>query len=202
MLDVKSFFIGIFFCIFIAVVAIASSSLFFPQNNFSFGNFACTNVSPLFSPGSTDDISSLINGAQKEIDVEMYVFTDERIAQALTDAASRGVRVRVILEPRTNAYNLDTIAGALESGGVELRWASLSYQLTHAKMMIIDGKKVLVGSINFSKAAQEKNREAAVVLEGKEVQQYIDVFEKDWKMASALKGNKILSNATDEGALN
>jgi len=144
---------------------------------------SCASVTPLFSPGTNDEIVSLIRSAQKSIDVEMYVFTDAALASELGDAAKRGVIVRVILEPRVEASNLNAIASGLLDSGVQVRWASLKFQLTHSKFMIIDNKLVLVGSINFSKAAQTKNREAAAILQGPPVQSYVDIFETDWPTA-------------------
>ena len=154
-----------------------------PASSLPFLSTTCASVTPLFSPGSSDELVSLIRSAQKTIDVEMYVFTDEALAGELADAAKRGVQVRVILEPRVDSSNLNTLSQGMLSSGVQVRWASLKFQLTHAKFMIVDGKTVLVGSINFSKAAQNKNREAAAILQGPPVQSYIDIFETDWPAA-------------------
>ncbi|MBI5177608.1 hypothetical protein HY995_06010 [Candidatus Micrarchaeota archaeon] len=46
----------------------------------------------------------------------------------------------------------------LNSKGVQVRWASLSYTNTHVKTMVADGKRVLVGSINWSRQALSTNR--------------------------------------------
>ena len=51
--------------------------------------------------------------------------------------------------------------------------------------MIVDGKKALVGSINFSKSALTLNREAAVTVEGDKVKEIVEVYETDWQKASA-----------------
>ncbi|MCL6088945.1 MAG: phospholipase D-like domain-containing protein, partial [Candidatus Marsarchaeota archaeon] len=72
-------------------------------------------------------------------------------------------------------------------GGVEVRWASVRYQLTHAKMMIVDKKQALVGSINFSKAAQNKNREVDVLLAGPALEQLVQTFEQDWADGSLVR---------------
>ncbi len=142
---------------------------------------SCNLVQPIFSPGTNEELVSLIRSARTSIDVEMYVFTDENLARELTEASARGVKVRVILEPRVSASNLNAIAAGLQAGGVSVKWASVRYQLTHTKMMIVDGKEALVGSINFSKAAQNKNREAAVVLEGPALADLQKIFEQDFK---------------------
>lgn len=202
MLDAKSFVFGILFCLVIGLLSAGALSYFMPAK---FGSLAgsapsvspASNlVEPLFSPGSSDEIVSLIRSAQKSIDVEMYVFTDPALARELSDASARGVSVRVILESRVTASNLDTIAAALSAGGAQVRWASPSFQLTHAKMMVVDGKRVLVGSINFSKAAQTKNREAAVILQGDAVAAYEDIFEKDWAISLALRQMTATTNET------
>ncbi len=144
----------------------------------------CNLVQPIFSPGTSSDLVSLIREAKSTIDIEMYVFTDDALARELTAASARGVSVRVILESRVDSSSLDTIANALRSGGVDTRWASTQFTLTHSKVMIIDGKKALVGSINFSRNAQNKNRETAVIIQGPALAPLISTFENDWKIAT------------------
>lgn len=186
-MDAKSFAAGFFACLLLSFLALGIG-IFLEKNSPGAGmipqlaDSACPQISPLFSPGSGDDIVGLIRSARETIDLEMYVFTDESLARELVAAQARGVRVRVILESRVESdASVKKIPAALLAGGVEARWASLKYALTHSKMMIIDGKKVLVGSINFSKSAQGKNREAAVLIESEEkTAQYAEIFEKDW----------------------
>jgi phosphatidylserine/phosphatidylglycerophosphate/cardiolipin synthase-like enzyme len=141
-------------------------------------------VQPIFSPGSEKEIISLINSASSSVDVEVYTFTNRNIADALINASERGIQVRVILESRlvNPKYNQDT-ARYLSANGVQVRFASPKYALTHSKLMIIDGKKVLVGSINFSNNAVLKNREAAAVIYGPAVAQYAEIFKQDWEDA-------------------
>lgn len=175
MMEIRSFVSGFLLCFFILITYSQLSG---------FGVCDTEQAEAIFSPESEMEIIDLIRSAKESIDLQMYVFTNERLASELSDAVDRGVEVRVILEPRVNSYNLEQIVDALVAGGVRLRWASLDFKLTHSKMMIVDGKKVLVGSINFSKSAVSKNREAAVLIRGDEVSEYISVFEEDWKKAS------------------
>jgi cardiolipin synthase A/B len=185
-MDAKSFVVGFAFCLLLIAVAYVAANALAPT---SVSGQTCADVQPLFSPDSSSGIISLMRSAQKTIDVEMYVFTDDALARELADAQKRGVEVRVILEPRVDSTpSTKTIPDALLAAGVEVRWASLQYALTHSKMMIVDGKKVLVGSINFSKNAQHKNREAAAILDcADEAAQYSSVFEKDWADAMAIQ---------------
>lgn len=138
------------------------------------------NVRFIFSPGADEEIVSLIRSAQKSIDVEMYLFTSDTLVRELSDAQKRGVRVRVIMEPRVEDSRKDKVFGLLQELGVKMRWASFSYKLTHSKLILVDGRVALVGSINFSESALTRNREAAAVVEGEVVKELAATFEEDW----------------------
>lgn len=142
-------------------------------------------IETVFSPDAEGKVVETIRAAEKSIDVEMYLFNYRPLAEELAIAKARGVKVRVILEPRlSGAENLEMIE-YLRSRDVEARWASLDYKLTHAKMMIIDGKQVLVGSTNWSNSALNKNREYSVLIEDSTVvEEFVAGFEGDWKKAT------------------
>ena len=139
----------------------------------------------VFSPGAQDDVISIIRAAQKTIDIEVYTFTSEDIIRELSEAEKRGVQVRVIMEPRVDDDRQPKTFALLQELGAEARWASLTFKLTHSKFIIIDGKRALVGSINFSQSALTANREAAVEIEGEKVRELAAVFEEDWQKGTA-----------------
>lgn len=138
-------------------------------------------ISFVFSPGAESEVVSFIRSAQKTVDIEMYVFTSDAVVQEISDAEKRGVNVRIILEPRVEDSRKDKIVEILRGVGAEVRWASFAYKLTHSKFVIVDGKKALLGSINFSKSALTANREADVEIEGDKVKELASLFEEDWK---------------------
>ncbi len=142
-------------------------------------------ISFVFSPGAQSEVVSFIRSAQKTVDIEMYVFTSDAIVQEISAAEARGVKVRIILEPRIEDSRKDKIFAILQGVGAEMRWASLAYKLTHSKFVIVDGKKALVGSINFSQSALNSNREADVEIEGEKVKELAGIFEEDWQKATA-----------------
>ena len=72
----------------------------------------------------------------------------------------------------------------LQRAGIPIRWASGQYALTHAKFIIVDGQRVLVGSHNFSNSALFRNREASVIVSGPVVDEFRRVFDKDWTLAA------------------
>ena len=139
----------------------------------------------VFSPNAQPDVIAFIRSAEKTIDIEIYTFTSDDIIKELSDAQKRGVQVRVIMEPRVEDTRKQKVFDELSALGIDVRWASLEYKLTHSKFVIVDGKKALVGSINFSMSALTLNREAALEVEGAKVSEIIAVFETDWKKATA-----------------
>ena len=142
-------------------------------------------VALVFSPGAKGGVADFIRSAQTSIDIEMYVFTSDDMVRELSDAVKRGVKVRVILEPRVEDSRKQKIFDELTALGCDVRWASFSYKLTHSKFVVVDGKRALVGSINFSESALNYNREAAVEINGEKVREVAAVFEEDWQKASA-----------------
>ncbi len=150
------------------------------------GGVCAERVDALFSPGSEARIVGLVESANESVDVELYQFSYTPLMDALVAAKERGVRVRVILEPRLDGKdNLNAMA-RLKGEGVDARWATLEFALTHSKTAVIDGKEVLVGSQNWSYNAMLRNRESAVVVVSSEVAgEFEGVFEEDWEKAKA-----------------
>lgn len=135
----------------------------------------------IISPGNAEGkIIELITSAKSSIDVEMYIFTNEEIANSLVFAKNNGVEVRVIMEKRL-ADNKET-AEFFSLNNVSFRWASTNFTLTHAKFAIIDDSVVVLGSHNWSKEGINKNREVSVVIEDSEMAAKLkEIFENDWK---------------------
>ncbi len=142
-------------------------------------------ITPIFSPDNSYEIISAINNAKESIDIEVYVFASEEILDALKKAHERGIKIRVIIEKRVISGNNAEIFNALNAAGIDVRWASNKFALTHSKFVIIDGKKVIVGSHNFSNHAFYLNREASLLIEKSvAVEEFKKIFEEDWKIAS------------------
>ena len=142
----------------------------------------CANsVEAVFSPGLEGTLVSLLGSANESIDLELYQFSHQPLKDALAEAKGRGVRVRVILEPRLSGDDNVQSAAFLSSHGVDVRWASLAFANTHSKFVVVDGKVVEAGSPNWSYSAMFRNREAAVVVEsGTVAEEFESVFEEDW----------------------
>ena len=117
----------------------------------------------------------LLGQAERSIHVSMYRMSyysgygdslANDILHALTDAAHRGLDVKVLLDDC--AYYADsaeanlTSAIVLHQRGVEVRLDDPSLT-THAKLVVIDGETVLLGSTNWNYYSLEMNCETDVV---------------------------------------
>ena len=120
-----------------------------------------------FQTGCTQLVVDAIHQAEETIHIAMFSFTSEPIAQALRQAAKRGVQVQIILhhpivgKRQTQIHNLPGSTIYLDK-----RPAT-----HHNKYMVIDGKIVLTGSFNWSKNAEKSNRENLVKIYNQELAQ-------------------------------
>ena len=144
-----------------------------------------TAIESIFSPDAKGEILAAIDSAKTSLDVEMYLFKYQTLADELVAAKGRGVKVRVLLEPNLSGGNpnLETMS-YLRGHGIEARWSTPS-RTNHAKFFIIDGKRVAVGSHNWSFSAMTKNREASVLVEdARTTAEFQQAFEQDWALAT------------------
>lgn len=126
-----------------------------------------------------------ITSARRSIDLaNSYFVPDELTTQVLTEAARRGVKVRV-LTPNEH-IDSETVRkasrgswGPLLEAGVEM--AEYRPTMFHVKGLIVDGRFSSVGSTNFDNRSFRLNDEANLnVLSPEFGQEQLAVFEADW----------------------
>ena len=95
-----------------------------------------------------------------------YEFTHPRIARALAQAADprRHVDVRVVLD-QENVRSSYSVATYLAHAGVPVR-IDWTHPRMHQKTVVIDDNIVGLGSMNFTRAGDEKNSENWNVFRG------------------------------------
>lgn len=146
-------------------------------------NATSIHAQTVFSPDNGEEILNLIDSAHESIYIEVYILSSETVVEKLIEAHNQGLDVKVIMEKRMGGNNQDFYED-LKNAGIDVRWASYDYKLTHSKIIIIDKKKVFVGSHNLSDSAIYFNREASVILEGSIVQDFLQLFYEDWVKAT------------------
>jgi phosphatidylserine/phosphatidylglycerophosphate/cardiolipin synthase-like enzyme len=128
-------------------------------------------VEAAFTPG--DDVASLIAArigqARRSVQMQAYIFTDRRIANALLAARKRGVEVEIVGDAAQHGNGGFPHLKALDRAGARV-YLSGAYAAAHNKVLIVDGgderAAVITGSYNFTASAQSRNAENVVVISG------------------------------------
>jgi len=126
-------------------------------------------------------VDSFLKVAQTSVDVILYqsrfyfqypLSKSNRLLLDLIDAASRGVRVRAILEQADwnteNSEENRDVWNILRAGGIEAYFDPLA-TTSHSKLVIIDGRYVVLGSSNWSHYSLDINNEANVIIDSRRV---------------------------------
>jgi cardiolipin synthase len=130
-------------------------------------------------------IQTLIASARTSLDIALYYLSDTAIRAAVHDRPkNRGVAVRVLLASTGEIPENATTASTLTAAGVPVR--TLANPVLHAKVIIADGARALVGSNNMSVTSLRDNRELGVILrEPAAVNAVLAQFGTDWNAATA-----------------
>lgn len=108
-------------------------------------------------------LTAALEAARSSIEVEMEELSDSDVVARLLRARERGVIVTVVA-PATDTSAATTAAlRALGAGAVSVRL--LAVPTVHAKAMVIDRRLLYVGSVNFTRASFDDNREVGILLE-------------------------------------
>ncbi|MCD6456353.1 MAG: lamin tail domain-containing protein [Methanophagales archaeon] len=172
---------------------------------------------PVLAPDtamSNETILGAINNAEENVYVQQFSTgrfwgeEDNTFIAALIDAAERGCEVKMLLDAKylEGANNNDEVVLWLNEVAREANWSleakladldSLGLAKIHNKGLIMDGKKVLITSLNWN-ANSIYNREAGVIVENDEIASfYEDVFFHDWNKSVEEEEQK--ENKGDEG---
>ncbi len=129
-------------------------------------------------------IAQTVAKAEKQVDLALFVFSEQKIADALAIRRRQGVEVRALIDPgfafRDYSEGLDMLGVALKRKNCRVEkdnrpWSPalttmgvpqlLPKDSLHHKFAVLDGRAVITGSHNWSKAANEKNDETLLVIE-------------------------------------
>jgi hypothetical protein len=142
-------------------------------------------VSPVNSEAR---LTAFVDSATTTLVASSENIGDPSIQNAMIAAVARGVSVR-ILAPECDqnvdaTYDLPFLA-QLSAAGVTARAMpgppSPTLPYTHAKMMIADGQRAFIGSVNFSTASTTDARELGIFFEDPtSIQMISQAFESDW----------------------
>lgn len=143
---------------------------------------------------SEDDVLAhiipVVETAQTNIRFLAFSFTDYPLAKAMIDRAAAGTDVAGVFEKvgsETDAAELRTLYCAK----VPVRQDG-NPSFLHHKLIIIDNRIVITGSLNFSTNADTSNDENVIVIDNPDIAKlYIGEFERDWAQGTDPDPTKI-----------
>ncbi len=105
-------------------------------------------------------VLSVVNAAQKTLDVTSFDLNLPAFVDALVNAQKRGVKVRVVIDGKNGSQDMRADAAdpgksvdavqVLQKGGITVVDDGRSNGLMHDKLIIVDGKTLFMGSWNMS----------------------------------------------------
>jgi cardiolipin synthase A/B len=143
-------------------------------------------------------IAHFIDEAKHSLWLQNERYQDPIIIEHLVRANRRGVKVHVMARPPHKLKKEKLIEGVgglriLDDVGIKIH--KLKHLKLHAKMLLADGVRAIVGSINLTPGSFDSRRELAIeVHEGEVVDRLHDTVHQDWENSRPL-------DLTDEGLL-
>jgi cardiolipin synthase len=143
-------------------------------------------------------ITQFINQAKHSLWLQNERYQDQMIIECLVRAKERGVKVHVMARPPHTLKKDKLIEGVgglriLNDIGVKVR--KLKKLKLHAKMLLADGERAIIGSINLAPGSFDSRRELAIEVDDKHIVDRLhQIVKRDWKNAHPL-------DLTDEGLL-
>lgn len=143
-------------------------------------------------------IAHFIDEAKHSLWLQNERYQDPIIIERLVRANRRGVKVHVMARPPHKLKKEKLIEGVgglriLDDVGIKIH--KLKHLKLHAKMLLADGMKAIVGSINLTPGSFDSRRELAIeVHEDEVVDRLHDIVHQDWENSRPL-------DLSDEGLL-
>lgn len=146
-------------------------------------------VTPILSPDNYfEEVLALVKGAEDEVLIQNQTFNAPKedhdklreLVSVVLDKQRTGVRVRIIfrvLFPADARENLE----ALQALGFDMADFKVEKNC-HTKGIMVDGKRVLLGSENWSNDGVAVNRDASLLFDDAALtKHFIKIFDHDWK---------------------
>ena len=143
-----------------------------------------------------DRIAQFIDEAKHTLFVQNERYQDAVIIERLVRAATRGVKIHVMARPPHSLKRekiVEGVGGLRIMDDVGIKIHKLKHLKLHGKMLLADGKRAIVGSINLAPGSFDDRRELAIEVHDDEVVERLEkVAGHDWEHSHSL-------DLTDEG---
>jgi cardiolipin synthase len=146
----------------------------------------------IWSPVNAEEkLVDLIRSAHNSIYSTVENLGNKKIEQALTEMASQGVEIKMIVpqcdKNKNPLFNYPFIS-KLALGNIDVRVmphpSSKERPYMHSKMILVDENRAYIGSINFSNNYILRSRELGIVFNDEDAIQKLDaLFRQDWRVS-------------------
>jgi len=155
------------------------------------------------APAFYESLKKDINAATETIHIETYIWRDDEVGKEfldlLTDAARRGVTVKVLIDELGSLTLKEQYFRPLIAAGGQFSWchtlspfrSRYAFNLrNHRKLQIIDGQSAYVGGMNFGReylgldASDGDWGDIQLRVEGAVVEILQEIFAEDWFFGS------------------
>jgi phosphatidylserine/phosphatidylglycerophosphate/cardiolipin synthase-like enzyme len=109
-------------------------------------------------------LTAVVDGATSTIELEVEEISDGDFMARLIAARARGVAVSVVV-PAGGDRSASTTAATTRLGGAGVDVRATGGPHLHAKALAADGRIAYLGSVNFTRASFDDNREVGLLLE-------------------------------------
>jgi cardiolipin synthase A/B len=135
-------------------------------------------------------IAHFIDQAQHTLFIQNERFQDLVIIERIVRAASRGVKVHVMASP-PHTLKVDKlvegVGGLRIMGDVGIKIHKLKHLKLHGKMLLADGCRAIIGSINLAPGSFDHRRELAIEVHDEDIIERLEkIAHHDWENSHTL----------------
>ena len=144
----------------------------------------------IWSPGSRDRIVEFIDRASHSLYIQNERYQDAIIVERLVHAKLRGVKVHVMTLPSHSLHAKKLVEGLgdlriMQDVGIGVR--KIKHLKLHAKMLLADKTRAVIGSVNLSAGSFDERRELAIRSSDPVVlARLVDIVQEDWQNSREL----------------
>jgi cardiolipin synthase A/B len=132
-------------------------------------------------------MARFIDEARKSLYVQHPKFVDGTVLARLVEAQARGVHVKILCGGKHGISDTDipdTFSSLRILGTFGVKVHRQKAPKLHAKLLLADGARALVGSMNIDRSAFDLRRELGIIVDDDAiVKRLAQVFDKDWDEA-------------------
>ena len=141
-------------------------------------------IEVIFSPRESikESILSGVESTTSTLDLAIHEITSLDMAQALLKAKQRGVKVRLIVDSKQAKAKSSQVTYLIHQGISVKALGGKEKSVMNHRFTILDGRKVMAGSFNWTEASEKWNYENIIILtEGEMVAAYQKEFDRLWR---------------------